>query len=108
MDHRQKVWLFVAIICAILSTILLLSYIVFDPAHMMIALGGDAGHTYHSLLYHIAFEKGAWTECLNYPYGENVIFVDGLPYLSVPLSFLKSLHLKGEGILAIMHLAIGF
>jgi hypothetical protein len=105
---RQKIWLFIAVICALLSTVLLLSFIVTDPGHTLIEIGGDAGHTYHSYLYHIIYEKGIWSRCINYPYGENMIYIDGLPFLSVPLSYLKMLHLKPEQALAIMHLGIGF
>jgi hypothetical protein len=109
MNKRQEsIWFICTAVLAVAVTIYLLSYIVTSPGHMMIALGGDAGMTYHAYLYHILYEKGAWTNCMNYPYGDNVTYKGSLPLLSIPLSYLRDiLHINSDRALAVMHLAIG-
>ncbi len=107
MKINQRIWFFVAFIFAICSTVLLLSNIVTDPGHMMIVIGGDGGHTYHAFLYNIIYENKVWSYSINYPYGENITYIGGLPVFTIPLTHLKAFHFKAEHLLAIMHLTIG-
>src|SRR6185437_8226022 len=105
---QQRIWFLAAIVFAVVATTYMLTYIVTDPGHMLIALGGDAGMTYHAYLYHVLYEKGAWTNCMNYPYGDNITYKGALPMLSLPLSYLQGIvHISAENALAVMHLAIG-
>jgi len=104
----QKSWLIITIVLAICATIYLFSSIVTDPGHQIMMLGGDGAKNYFTYLYHIIYEKGTWFGGMNYPYGENLVYTDAQPALSIPLSYLKSsLHLSAESCLAIMHLGIG-
>ncbi len=99
--------MFLLLVVAVVCVAWYLSYIVTDPSHMLIALGGDSGMTYHAYLYHVLYEKGTWTTCMNYPYGDNITYKGALPMLSLPLSYIKDvIPISIETALAIMHLAI--
>jgi len=101
-------WLLLTIFLAICATTYLFSYILTDPGHQIMMLGGDGGKNYFTYLYHIIYDKGTWFSGMNYPYGENIVYTDAQPILSIPLSYLKSsMHLSVENCLAIMHLCIG-
>ena len=107
--NQERIWFLFAIFLSILVTIYFLSNIVLHPGTMLIALGGDSGMTYHAYLYHVLYEKGVFTNCMNYPYGDNITYKGSLPLLSIPLSYLRdTLHINTENALAIMHLLIGF
>jgi hypothetical protein len=100
---KEILWLVVVIVCSIIVTVFMLSYMVTDPGHVLIKLGGDASKNYFTYLYHILYEKGAWFNGMNYPFGDNLIYADAQPFLSIPLSYL---HLNVSQALAIMHLLI--
>ncbi len=106
--NHERIWFLFAIFLSIIVTIYFLSSIVLYPGNMLIALGGDAGMTYHAYLYHVLYEKGVWTDCMNYPYGDNITYKGSLPLLSIPLSYCRDiLHINTEKALATMHLLIG-
>lgn len=73
---------------ALLMTTYSLSYIVTCPWHQIAQLGADGGKNLYTYLYHILYDKGVWFSGFNYPYGEHIVFTDGQPLLSVPLSLL--------------------
>lgn len=78
-----------------------------SPATIIMQMDGDGVKNYFTFLYHCLYEKGVWFHGMNYPYGENVVFTDGQPFLSVPISYLSSvLHFSTETLLTIMHLLI--
>jgi len=101
---QSLVWLLVAILFAIAATTLILSYMVTDPSHVIIQLGGDCGKNYYTYLYHSIYGKGIWFEGMNYPYGEHIIYADGQPVLSCTLHLFKNLTVRDA--LAIMDLLI--
>ncbi|MGN6568147.1 MAG: hypothetical protein ACTHJ0_09350, partial [Flavipsychrobacter sp.] len=69
-------WLLVTIALAILATVYLFSYILTDPGHQIMMLGGDGAKNYFTYLYHIIYEKGTWFGGMNYPFGENLVYTD--------------------------------
>ncbi len=103
---QSNLWFFVAIIFALLTTVLLLSYNVTDPANVMNELGGDTGKNYYTFIYHAIFGKGIWFDGMNYPYGEHIIYADGQPILSIFLHLFQPL--TAHQALAIMNLCISF
>ena len=106
-QRRQSIWFLIAIMASVLATAYFLTFIATDPCHTVIALGGDSGMTYHAYLYHILFERGVWTNCMNYPYGDNITYKGGLPLLSIPLSYLKNVvPISSEAAIGVMHTAI--
>lgn len=83
------------------------SHIVTNPGHIIIESDGDAIKNYFAYLYHIMYGKGVWFNGMNYPYGDNIIYPDSQPLLSVPLSYLRqSFHLTVENALMVMHLVL--
>lgn len=103
---QSLIWLITAILFAIGATVLILSYMVTDPGHVIVQLGGDCGKNYFTYLYHAIYGNGVWFEGMNYPYGEHIIYADGQPVLSSLLNQVKGLKLQQA--LAIMNLAISF
>ena len=99
-------WFAIALISALSTTVLLLSRMVTDPGNTMTEPGGDPGKNYFVFLYHSLYAHGIWFDGMNYPYGENVIYVDGQPALSCFLSCFKGL--TGHQALAAMNLLISF
>lgn len=74
---------------------------------MYLDLGGDAIKNYFTYLHHCLFGNGFEFRGMNYPYGENVIYADGQPLLSIPLQYLHRIfHFPLETSLAAMHLSI--
>jgi hypothetical protein len=109
MIHHMKkyssiIWLIAATLFATGAAILLLSYMVTDPGHVMIQLGGDCGKNYYTYLYHSLYDNGVWFGGMNYPYGEHIIYADGQPILSSLLNMFKPLQIRT--VLAIMNLVI--
>jgi len=85
----KRLWLLAAIVVAIASVTYALSDIVLQPGHIMTELGSDGGKNLYTYLYHIMYGKGLWFQGMNYPFGEHIVYTDGQPLLSVPLSYAK-------------------
>jgi len=100
---QYKFWLLITILCATIVTIFMLSDMVTDPGHTLIMLGGDATKNYYTYLYHSVYGKGIWFSGMHYPFGDNIIYADAQPFLSIPLSYL---HVTVQQALIVMHLAI--
>lgn len=64
-------------------TVLAYSYIVTEPWRILPDIGGDGAKNNLTYLYHSAYGKGIWFQGMNYPYGEHIVFTDGIPVLSV-------------------------
>lgn len=60
-----------------------LSYFVTDPGHVFPGTEGDGVKNGFTYLYHSIYGKGYWFEGMNYPYGEHIVFTDGIPLFSV-------------------------
>ncbi|PQJ10906.1 hypothetical protein CJD36_013120 [Flavipsychrobacter stenotrophus] len=101
----SKTGLLITIVFAIAVTTFALGGIVTHPWHMMTELGADGGKNIFTYLYHSLYGMGLWFTGMNYPYGEHIVYTDGQPLLSVPLSYLKG-HVTIESALTIMWWAI--
>ena len=99
-------WLCLAGVFAIVSTWLMLTYMVTEPGHVFNELGGDTGKNYFTFIYHTLYGHGFWFDGMNYPYGDNIIYADGQPIISTTLQLL---HLSDpHQALAAMNLLISF
>ena len=101
---QSLLWLIVAVVFAVGATTWILSYMVTDPGHVIIELGGDCGKNYFTFLYHAIYGHGIWFEGMNYPYGEHIIYADGQPVISGMLQHFKGLTIREA--LAAMNLLI--
>jgi hypothetical protein len=89
MNRTQRnLWLLAAVVFAVCMTVGALSYIVTDPWRILPDIGGDGAKNNFTYLYHCMFGKGYWFEGMNYPYGEHIVFTDGMPLLSVTFALL--------------------
>lgn len=88
--YKAQLWLLAAVVLAICVTTYTLSYIVTQPWHIMTELGADGGKNNYTYLYQSLYGNGLWFQGMNYPYGEHIVYTDGQPILSVPLSYFKT------------------
>jgi len=101
---QSLLWLIAAAVFAIGATILILSYMVTDPGHVIIELGGDCGKNYFTFLYHSIYGHGWWFEGMNYPYGEHITYADGQPIISGALQLFNGVTIRDA--LMVMNLLI--
>ncbi len=80
---QRNLWLLATVAFAVCLTVIALSYIVTEPWHIFPEIGGDGAKNGFTYLYHSAFGSGYWFEGMGYPYGEHIVFTDGIPLLSV-------------------------
>lgn len=80
---QRNLWLMAVILIAVALTIIGLADIVTQPWHVLPDMGGDGAKNNLTYLYHSAYGKGYWFDGMNYPYGEHIVFTDGIPLLSV-------------------------
>ncbi|NCX94847.1 MAG: hypothetical protein EBX41_00305 [Chitinophagia bacterium] len=85
----NTLWNWVAWVFACLLTAYIFSPILRYHAMVMPSLSSDGGKNLFTYLFHILHDKGLHFSGMNYPYGEHIVFTDGQPLLSVPLSYLK-------------------
>lgn len=78
-----KLWTLTVILCAVVLCIGGFSYIVTHPWHVLPDIGGDGAKNNFTYLYHSLYGKGYWFTGMNYPYGEHIVYTDGMPLLSV-------------------------
>lgn len=89
MTRSQKgLWLTVTVLVAVVCTVVGLSHLVTEPWHVLPDIGGDGAKNNLTYLYHSAYGKGYWFEGMNYPYGEHIVFTDGIPLLSVFFAYI--------------------
>jgi hypothetical protein len=84
-----KLWLLLVTLFALALTTFTLSHIVTAPWHEIPELGADGGKNIYTYLYQVLYGRGLWFQGMNYPYGEHIVYTDGQPLLSVPLSYLQ-------------------
>ena len=87
--NKERIWVLVCVVFAVAVVLFALSDIAMRPWHIMTQLGSDGGKNNFTYLYHSLYGKGVWFEGMNYPYGEHIVYTDGQPLLSVPLSYFK-------------------
>lgn len=83
------IWMIVAIVMAAIVTSYTLYQLLFSPL-VVHELGGDAMKNYFAYIYHCMYGSGFWFDGMNYPYGEQIMFVDGQPLLTVTISYLRN------------------
>jgi hypothetical protein len=96
----RKVWLLVTTLFAFCLTALTFPKVLTRHGHVVPGTGGDAGKNIFAFIYHMMYDRGFWFTGMNYPYGEQIVYTDGQPLLSVTLGYL-GLHTPGQG-LAVM------
>jgi len=80
---RRIAWLAATVLFAVALVTIGLSYFVTDPGHVFPEMGGDGAKNAFTYLYHSMYGKGFWFTGMNYPYGEHIVFTDGIPLFSV-------------------------
>lgn len=80
--------------------------VLLHPSLRIFQVGGDGVKNYFTFLHHALYDDGAWFQYMNYPYGENIMYLDGQPLLSYILQlFHKHFGLQKHGIVAVLNLA---
>ena len=80
---QRQLWFLLAVVFAVCLTVCTLSHIVTEPWHILPSIGGDGAKNNLTYLYHSMYGKGYWFDGMNYPYGEHIVYTDGMPLLSV-------------------------
>ncbi len=80
---QRNLWLLATTAFAVCLTVLALSYIVREPWRILPDIGGDGAKNNLTYLYHSMWGSGYRFQGMNYPYGEHIVFTDGIPLLSV-------------------------
>ncbi len=88
-DKRRVLWLLITIVFAIIVTSVTLGDIVFNPTHTVVNLSGDGAKNIYTYLYQIMYGHGFWFNGMNFPFGHHLVYVDSMPILSLPLSYMK-------------------
>ncbi len=90
---QRNGWLLIAVLFAVVVTAFTLSHIVTEPWRILPDIGGDGSKNNFTYLYHSMFgsesHRSYWFEGMNYPYGEHIVYTDGIPLLSVILAHFK-------------------
>jgi hypothetical protein len=73
------------------------------PGSFLFASGGDALKNYYTFLYQAKYGRGTHFAGMFYPYGDHIVYADGQPLLSIPLSWLGT-HLSLTNGLIILNL----
>ena len=85
---NSKIWLLITFLFAAGIVVLTFPKVFTAHGHIIPGMGGDSGKNVFAYLYHIFYDKGFWFTGMNYPYGEQIVYTDGQPLLSVSLSYL--------------------
>ena len=104
-DVKRKIWFAATVVFAICLTIFTLSHIVTEPWHVIPDIGGDGAKNNFTYLYESMYGKGYWFDGMNYPYGEHIVYTDGIPLLSV--LFVNISNVSAETALTILWLLLG-
>jgi hypothetical protein len=83
--------LLISVAYAIVLVILSFSYLATSPWHAIPELGGDGMKNTFVYISHSIYGKGYWFEGMNYPYGEHIVYTDGMPFLTVILSHIPGI-----------------
>lgn len=105
MKRSTKILYYILMLAvAAVTTRLSLSYMVSRPDSLFVEIGGDSMKNYYSFIYHALFGDGFKFMGMNYPIGENIIYADGQPLLSI---LLQKVGISSyEQALTVIHLAI--
>lgn len=86
MNRLTKILYFILmLVVAALVTTYVLQIVVTQPGKIILEMGGDSMKNYYSFIQHAMFGEGFKFSGMNYPYGENIIYADGQPLLSILL-----------------------
>jgi hypothetical protein len=103
---KDKIWFITTVIFAVCLTIFTLYHMVIHPWKVLPELGGDGAKNSFTYLWHSMYDKGYWFNGMNYPYGEHIVYTDGIPAISVLLTCFANVT-QGEA-LTVLWLLIGF
>lgn len=107
-EIKGYLWLLATIVFAVLITAITLGDIFFDPSHTIVSLASDGGKNIYTYLYQIMYGHGFWFSGMNYPFGDHLVYVDSMPALSLPLSYIKNI-LPGQALMIMWWtLVLGF
>lgn len=91
MKHLSGLlWGVLVIVVAYFVAYYELGTMVTHPGKALMGVGGDTIKNYYVFVTHALHGNGWLFKGMNYPYGEQLIFVDGMPALSIPLTWLRS------------------
>lgn len=80
---KRNIWLSLTVLVAAWLTNRALWYLISEPWHCITEPGGDGAKNIFSYLYHCMYGSGFIMQGMNYPYGEHIVYTDGIPFLSV-------------------------
>ncbi len=80
---NNKIWIAISMLLSILLVTYSFSYVVTTPWQILPNINGDGAKNNFTFLYHSVYENGYWFYGMNYPYGDHIVFTDGIPVLSV-------------------------
>lgn len=96
---------FFALLIIVVVVVYALQYIATEPWRQLPDIGGDGAKNNFTYLYHALHGQGYWFTGMNYPYGEHIVYTDGLPLLSI---FLASIgHVSAPTALTLLWWSIG-
>ncbi|MCB0699039.1 MAG: hypothetical protein H6551_10215 [Chitinophagales bacterium] len=101
------VWIIIALLVIYFVADYTLYYILRYPHRLVHELGGDAIKNYYVFITHSMYGHGWWFDWMNYPYGEHIVYTDGMPALSLPLAWLRNyIHLTMSDVTFVLNMAI--
>lgn len=107
----KGLWITLVVLLSVIVTIYTLNQIILRPDHVIHELGGDAIKNLNTYVTHSLWGNGWWYDWMNYPYGEHLIYTDGFPLLSIPLTWIREfVDLQASQLIAVLNitLAVGF
>ena len=103
-DFLKRYHLLTAFFIALLVVGFSFGKLVTQPWYGIVELGGDGMKNMYNYLYECEYGSGIWYYGMNYPYGEHMVYTDGLPLLSV--FFAKVGHITPETAMTVLWWAI--
>ncbi len=80
---QRNYWLLASIVFGVLLAVVSFGPLFLEPWHAIPETAGDAAKNSFTYLYHSIYGSGYHFTGMNYPYGEHIVYTDGVPLLSV-------------------------
>lgn len=104
---KNTIWYIVVVFVAAVTTIFIFNKIILFPSHFLHELGGDSIKNFYVYATHAMWGEGWWFTGMNYPYGEHLIYTDGFPLLSLPLTWIREVvSLKINHVTAVLNITL--
>lgn len=84
--YAASLWLFATVVFACCVGYFLFPGLLTPGGYLVPVTGADGGKNLLAFEYHLLHSNGWWCMGMNYPYGEHIVFTDGLPLLSMLLA----------------------